>query len=83
MCILICARHDLKQNLDWNRIKFPLFQRGLRGIYHIKSAINLAACNRTDTHIIIYVYPKLHQQPNLLRNSSYMVLFQSKIDPRD
>jgi hypothetical protein len=33
MCIIISARTELKQNLDWNRIKFPLFQRGQGGFF--------------------------------------------------
>jgi hypothetical protein len=49
MIIRISARHILKQNLDWNQIKFPLFLKGARGIYHIKSVINLTTCNKADT----------------------------------
>gem|GEM_PF-2422585 len=49
MCILISA----SQNLNWNRIKFPLFFQGAGGIYYIKSAINLATCNKTDENNIV------------------------------
>jgi hypothetical protein len=35
MCILINARMDLKQNLSWNRIKFPLFKRGQEPVPNI------------------------------------------------
>jgi hypothetical protein len=53
MSILISARHDLKQNFDWNRIKSSPFFQGAWGIYHIKSAINLATCNKTDENNIV------------------------------
>ncbi len=61
MCILISARIDLKQNLGWNRIKFPSRwpsgSKGARacpeyreGFFQTKSAINLATCSIADTH---------------------------------
>jgi hypothetical protein len=63
MCILISARTELKQNLDWNRIKFPSpkvaigikggksLSRISGGIFQIKSVTNLATCSFADIHI--------------------------------
>jgi hypothetical protein len=46
MCILISARHDLKQNLDWNRIKLPLFQRGLEPVPNIGRDLSYQISNK-------------------------------------